>query len=67
MKSVNCWACNFNHQPKEIKMKYLDKFFNSVAGRILSAIAVGWTLFEIFKHLKQKHDDKKNIVDVEPK
>lgn len=48
-------------------MKYLDKFFNSVAGRILSAIAVGWTLFEIFQHLKQKHDDKKNIVDVEPK
>lgn len=48
-------------------MKYLDKFFNSVAGRILSAVAVVWTMFEIFKHLKQKHDDKKNIVDVEAK
>ena len=48
-------------------MKYIDKFFNSTSGRLLSAITVIWTLFEIFKHFKQKHDDKKNIVDVEPK
>ena len=48
-------------------MKYIDKFFNSTSGRILSAITVVWTLFEIFKHFKRKHDDKKNIVDVEPK
>ncbi len=48
-------------------MKYIDKFFDSTIGRIVSAITVAWTLFEIFKHFKQKHDDKKNIVDVEPK
>lgn len=48
-------------------MKHLDKFFNSTIGRILSAVAVGWTMFEIFKHFKQKHDEKNNIVDVEPK
>jgi hypothetical protein len=34
-------------------MNYIDKFFNSTTGRLLSAITVIWTLFEIFKHFKQ--------------
>ena len=48
-------------------MEKINKFFESTTGRILSAAAIFWTLFEIFKHFKQKHDDKKNIVDVEAK
>jgi len=48
-------------------MEKINKFFDSTTGRILSAITIVWTLVEIFKYFKQKHDDKKNIVDVEAK
>lgn len=48
-------------------MEKINKFFDSTIGRVLSAVTIAWTLFEIFKHFKQKHDDEKNIVDVEPK
>jgi hypothetical protein len=45
-----------------------DKFFNSTAARVLSAVAIIWSAIELGRWLKDKYDARKgNVVDVDAK
>lgn len=49
-------------------MSKFDKFFDSTAARVVSAIAIIWSAIEIGRWLKGKYDARKsNVVDVDAK
>jgi len=49
-------------------MSKFDKFFDSTAARVVSAVAILWSAIELFRYFKGKYDARKsNVVDVESK